>query len=188
MARSKAVVTKDETGSNPLRDARGRGGRRPQIASYRKEKQKLETKVKTPEASTLSRKGVVEDEDSYITEPRERDLIIARGGSQGEASESSEHSLGNEEIEESSSTSGGGNQRTRVTRGDQGNRGGRGSRGGRGTRPTTNEEDQEKNSSTPLPGGPIDQSLLLSFKHHVAAAIWDNMVRSSSVPPIKSHC
>ncbi|KAK9166968.1 hypothetical protein Scep_002159 [Stephania cephalantha] len=100
MARSKAIVTREETGSDPLGGARGRGGWRPQIASYRKEKQKLETKVKAPKASTRARKAVVEDEGSHIAEHQERDLMIARGGSQGEASESSEDSLGNEKKEE----------------------------------------------------------------------------------------
>ncbi|KAK9168589.1 hypothetical protein Syun_000729 [Stephania yunnanensis] len=80
--------------SDPLGGARGRGGRRPQTTSYLKEKQKLETKVKAPEASTLALKSVVEDEGSHIIEHRERDLIIARGGSQGEASESSRTHLG----------------------------------------------------------------------------------------------
>ncbi|KAK9158628.1 hypothetical protein Scep_005202 [Stephania cephalantha] len=100
IARSKAVVTKEETSSDPLGGARGRGGRRPQTASYRKEKQKLETNVKAPEASTRARKGVVEDDGSHIAEHWERDLMIARGGSQDETSESSEDSLGNEEREE----------------------------------------------------------------------------------------
>ncbi|KAK9148428.1 hypothetical protein Scep_007185 [Stephania cephalantha] len=118
MARSKAVVTREETGSDPLGGARGRGGRRPQTAAYRKEKQKLESKVKAPEASTRSRKGVVEDEGSRTTEHRERDLMIARGGSQGEASEYSEVSLRNEEREEDhvgGNTSGGDNRGTRAT-------------------------------------------------------------------------
>ncbi|KAK9125597.1 hypothetical protein Scep_014443 [Stephania cephalantha] len=107
--------------------------------------------------------------------------MIARGGSEDDASEYSEDSLGNEEREEDHvgcSSSGGGNRGTRATRGTRGDRGGRGSRGGRGIRPTTNEEEQEEDMSAPLPGGPIDQSLLLGFKHHIAAAIWDNVVAS----------
>ncbi|KAK9094575.1 hypothetical protein Scep_026044 [Stephania cephalantha] len=58
-ARCEAVVTREETGSDPLGD-----------------------------------------EGSNIAEHRERDLMIARGGSQGQAFESFEDSLGNEEREE----------------------------------------------------------------------------------------
>ncbi|KAK9105093.1 hypothetical protein Scep_021937 [Stephania cephalantha] len=71
--------------------------------------------------------------------------MIARGGSQGEAYESFENSIGNEEREEDhvgGSTSGGGNRGTQAIRGNRGSRGGGGSRRGHGTRPTTNEEDQ----------------------------------------------
>ncbi|KAK9168844.1 hypothetical protein Syun_000984 [Stephania yunnanensis] len=100
MAGSKAVVTREETGSEPLGGARGHGGRRPPIASYQKEKQKIETKVNAPATSKRAQKGVLEDEGSHIAEHWERDLMIARGGSQGEASQFSEDSLGNEEIEE----------------------------------------------------------------------------------------
>ncbi|KAK9087483.1 hypothetical protein Syun_029877 [Stephania yunnanensis] len=77
IARSKAVVTKEETGSDPLGGARGCGGWRSQIASYRKEKRNLEIEVKVPEVSTCACKGVVEDEGSHIVEHRERDLMIA---------------------------------------------------------------------------------------------------------------
>ncbi|KAK9101251.1 hypothetical protein Scep_024681 [Stephania cephalantha] len=139
-------------------------------------------KVNASATSTRALKGVLEDKGSHIAEHRESDLMIARGGSQGEASESSEDSLENEEREEDhvgGSSSGEGNRGTQATRGTQGGRGGRGSRGGRGTRPTTNEEEQEEDPSAPLPSGPIDQSLLLSFKHHIAAAIWENVVRRS---------
>ncbi|KAK9121129.1 hypothetical protein Syun_018746 [Stephania yunnanensis] len=41
----------------------------------------------------------MQDEDSNVAEHRERDLMIARGGSESEASESSEDSIGNEERE-----------------------------------------------------------------------------------------
>ncbi|KAK9169016.1 hypothetical protein Syun_001156 [Stephania yunnanensis] len=100
MARSKAVVTREETVSDHLGGACGRGGRRPHTASYRKEKQNLETEVKAQKASTHACKGVVEDEGSHIAKHRERGLMIAQGGSQGEAFESSKDSLGNEEREE----------------------------------------------------------------------------------------
>ncbi|KAK9132734.1 hypothetical protein Scep_012262 [Stephania cephalantha] len=99
MARSKAVVTREDTGSEPLGGARGRGGWRPKNASYWKEKQKIKMKVNALVMSTHALKGVLENEGSYIAEHRERDLMIAHGGSQGEASESSEDSLGNEERE-----------------------------------------------------------------------------------------
>ncbi|KAK9167130.1 hypothetical protein Scep_002321 [Stephania cephalantha] len=68
--------------------------------------------------STRARKGVLQDEGSHVAEHREMDLIIARGESEGEASESSEDSVGNEEREEDhmgGSSSGGGNRGTRAT-------------------------------------------------------------------------
>ncbi|KAK9111581.1 hypothetical protein Scep_019100 [Stephania cephalantha] len=115
MARSEAVVAREESGNVSLRGARGRGGRRPHTASYRNEKQKIEMKVNAPATSTCARKGVLQDEGSHVAEHRERDLMIARGGSESEASESSEDSLGNEEIKEDhagGSSSGGGNRGT----------------------------------------------------------------------------
>ncbi|KAK9114777.1 hypothetical protein Syun_021574 [Stephania yunnanensis] len=36
-----------------------------------------------------------------------------------------------------------------------------------------NEEENEDDPSAPLPGGPIDRSMLKSFKNHIAAAIWN---------------
>ncbi|KAK9113766.1 hypothetical protein Syun_020563 [Stephania yunnanensis] len=67
-----AIVTREETDSDPLGGAHGRGGRQPHTASYLKEKKRLETKVKAPEASTCSRKGVVKDEGSHIAKHRKR--------------------------------------------------------------------------------------------------------------------
>ncbi|KAK9160113.1 hypothetical protein Syun_006454 [Stephania yunnanensis] len=45
MARSKAFLTREETGNEPLGSAHSRGGRQPETASYRKEKQKNDVKV-----------------------------------------------------------------------------------------------------------------------------------------------
>ncbi|KAK9094950.1 hypothetical protein Scep_026419 [Stephania cephalantha] len=137
-------------------------------------------KVNAQATSTRARKGVLQDEGSHIVEHRELDLIIAHGGSQGEASESSDDSLGNEERGEDlwvviavvEATEG-------HEPGTRGGQGGYGSRGGSGTRPTTYEKKQEKDTSAPLPGGPIDWSLLLSLKDHIATAIRDNVVRRS---------
>ncbi|KAK9166996.1 hypothetical protein Scep_002187 [Stephania cephalantha] len=39
------------------------------------------------------------DDGSHVAEHREKDLMLARGGSEGEASESFDDSLGNEERE-----------------------------------------------------------------------------------------
>ncbi|KAK9159381.1 hypothetical protein Syun_005722 [Stephania yunnanensis] len=58
MARSKAVVIREEIDSEPLGGARGRGA-----------------------MSTRARKGVLQDGGSHIAENRERDSMIARGGS-----------------------------------------------------------------------------------------------------------
>ncbi|KAK9157651.1 hypothetical protein Scep_004225 [Stephania cephalantha] len=174
MARSNAVVIREEAGREPLGGARGRGGRRPPTASAREEKQKIHMQASGPASSRRPRKAVLQDESFNVAEHREMDLMIARGETKGEASESSDDSLGNEEIEEEhigGSSSGVGN---RGTRGTRGTRSGRGSRGRRGNQPTTNEEEQDM--SAPLPGGPIDWSLLLSFKYHIATVIWDNMV------------
>ncbi|KAK9165673.1 hypothetical protein Scep_000864 [Stephania cephalantha] len=46
MARSKAPVTREEAGVEVSRPNRGRGGRRPPTASYRKEKEKENEDVK----------------------------------------------------------------------------------------------------------------------------------------------
>ncbi|KAK9158286.1 hypothetical protein Scep_004860 [Stephania cephalantha] len=46
MARSKTPVTRDEVGVEVSRGNRGRGGRRPPTASYRKEKEKEKVDVK----------------------------------------------------------------------------------------------------------------------------------------------
>ncbi|KAK9105133.1 hypothetical protein Scep_021977 [Stephania cephalantha] len=100
MARSKVVVTREETDSKPLGGARGRNGRRPYTASYWKEKQKSDVKGNAPTTSKCALKGVLQDEGSHVIEHQERDLIIARGGIKGEASESSEDSLGNEKKDE----------------------------------------------------------------------------------------
>ncbi|KAK9140639.1 hypothetical protein Scep_010320 [Stephania cephalantha] len=97
MARSKAVVTREETGSEPLGGVRGRGGRRPPTTSAQKEKQEIRMQANVPASSRRPRKGVLQDESSHVAEHRERDLTIARGESEGEAFESSDDSLGNKE-------------------------------------------------------------------------------------------
>ncbi|KAK9114288.1 hypothetical protein Syun_021085 [Stephania yunnanensis] len=80
MDHSKATTTREETGSELLRGTCGRSSRRPQTASYQKEKQKIDAK--------------------------EMDLVIARAGIEGDASESSDESLGNEEREQGLSEAG----------------------------------------------------------------------------------
>ncbi|KAK9157832.1 hypothetical protein Scep_004406 [Stephania cephalantha] len=99
IARSKVVVTRDETSSEPLRGTRSHGGRRPQTSSYWKEKQKIDAKGKAPATSRHARKDVLQDEGYHVVEHREKDLLIARGGTEGDASESSNESIGNEERE-----------------------------------------------------------------------------------------
>ncbi|KAK9142885.1 hypothetical protein Syun_012285 [Stephania yunnanensis] len=74
MARSKAIVSREENGNDPLKGAHGHGVRQPQTAAYRNEKQKLKIEVKAPKASTRSHKGVVEDEGSHTAEHGEMDL------------------------------------------------------------------------------------------------------------------
>ncbi|KAK9121364.1 hypothetical protein Syun_018981 [Stephania yunnanensis] len=84
--------------------------------------------------------------------------MFARGGSQGEASESFEDSLRNEEREEDhvgGRTRGGSNRGIQATRGSRGSQGRRGSRGGHGTRPTTNEEEQEEDIHQGLSVNPM---------------------------------
>ncbi|KAK9158489.1 hypothetical protein Scep_005063 [Stephania cephalantha] len=50
-----------------------------------------------PATSRRARKGVLQNEVSYVIEHQERDLIIARGRTEGESFESSEDSLGKDE-------------------------------------------------------------------------------------------
>ncbi|KAK9093079.1 hypothetical protein Syun_027990 [Stephania yunnanensis] len=50
--------------------------------------------------SRRDRKGVLQDEGSHIVKRQENDPIIARDGTEGEAFESSEDSLGSEKIGE----------------------------------------------------------------------------------------
>ncbi|KAK9160700.1 hypothetical protein Syun_007041 [Stephania yunnanensis] len=82
MAHSKAVVTRKDVGSKSLGGAHGHGGRRSHIASYRKEKQKTYAKGKAPSTSRRARKVVLQDEGSHVPEHQERDLVIARGGTE----------------------------------------------------------------------------------------------------------
>ncbi|KAK9094964.1 hypothetical protein Scep_026433 [Stephania cephalantha] len=68
----------EETGSEPLGDTKGNA---------------LATSI-------CAQKDALHDEGSYVAKLQEMDLIIARGGTKGEASESYEDSLGNDEREE----------------------------------------------------------------------------------------
>ncbi|KAK9169430.1 hypothetical protein Syun_001570 [Stephania yunnanensis] len=79
MVRSKAVVIREETGSEPLGGARGRGGRRPPTASAHKEKQNIHMQASGPPSSRRPRKVVLQDESSNDVEHREMDQMIARG-------------------------------------------------------------------------------------------------------------
>ncbi|KAK9144788.1 hypothetical protein Sjap_004691 [Stephania japonica] len=85
-------------GVEPLRGTWG--DQKPQTAYYRKEKQKIEGKDKVPAMRTRARKVALQDEGSHVVEYQERDLVIACGGIEGDASESSPEFIGNEEREE----------------------------------------------------------------------------------------
>ncbi|KAK9151018.1 hypothetical protein Syun_009327 [Stephania yunnanensis] len=87
MARSKAIVTKEETSSEPLGGAHGRGSRRPPIISYQKEKQKIDTKVNAPATRRRPRKGVQQYKGSHLVEHQETYLIINCGKTKGQSSE-----------------------------------------------------------------------------------------------------
>ncbi|KAK9125222.1 hypothetical protein Scep_014068 [Stephania cephalantha] len=95
-----SLSQKDETGSEPLGGACSHSGWRPPTASNRKDKQKIHTQASGLASSRRPRKGVLQDKASHVVEHHERDLTIARGQTEGEVSESSDDSLGNEETEE----------------------------------------------------------------------------------------
>ncbi|KAK9083794.1 hypothetical protein Scep_030265 [Stephania cephalantha] len=91
MARSKAPVSRDEVGIEVSRGNRGRGGRRPPTASYRKEKEKekVDVKGKGKIGRGRAKKLELHDEASKIDMQRHSDLVVARGEDEARASESS---------------------------------------------------------------------------------------------------
>ncbi|KAK9099104.1 hypothetical protein Syun_026149 [Stephania yunnanensis] len=91
MACSKAPVTREEVGVEVSRGNRGRGGRRPLTASYRKEKENENVNVngKAMIDENRARKLELHDEGSNIDTRRQNDNVVARGEEEGHASESS---------------------------------------------------------------------------------------------------
>ncbi|KAK9112271.1 hypothetical protein Scep_019790 [Stephania cephalantha] len=91
MARSKTSVTREEVGVEVLRGNRGRGGRRPPTASYRKEKEKenVDVKGKSKIAGNRANNLKLHDEGSNIDTRRRKDLVVFRGEDGTHASESS---------------------------------------------------------------------------------------------------
>ncbi|KAK9142290.1 hypothetical protein Syun_011690 [Stephania yunnanensis] len=157
MAQSMAVVTRMEIGSKLLGGGSGRGGRQPKTASYRNEKQKIETKANAPATSALEVKvkplSLLRTHLGMKKEKKIMWVVVAMV----EATEGHEPHEALEVAE-----------------------------AGKGVEvdvapPTTNEENKQENPYVPLPNGPIDRSLLLSFKHHIAAAIWDNVIEDASL-------
>ncbi|KAK9100558.1 hypothetical protein Scep_023988 [Stephania cephalantha] len=64
------------------------GDPRPHLTE--REKQKTYTKGNAPATNRRDQKVVPQDEGSHVAEHREKDLIVAPGGTEGEASEFSE--------------------------------------------------------------------------------------------------
>ncbi|KAK9125882.1 hypothetical protein Scep_014728 [Stephania cephalantha] len=91
MARSKTPVK--EVGVEVSRGNRGRGGRRPPTASYRKEKEKEKEKVdvkgKGKIAGNRAKNLQLHDESSNIDTRRQKYLVVAQGEYEAHASESS---------------------------------------------------------------------------------------------------
>ncbi|KAK9121405.1 hypothetical protein Syun_019022 [Stephania yunnanensis] len=156
MARPKLPVTREEVGAEVPRPNRGRGGRRPQTASFWKEKQKGNEDVKGKAKVDGTRGRLhLHDGGSTLDVGRPEDLVVAGGEEEGHASESS-----------SSDSSEAGN----TIETDR-NVGGSSS-GGAG-----HDEGEPKvpvEARPPFLGGPIDGALLKSFKDHVALSIWRN--------------
>ncbi|KAK9104836.1 hypothetical protein Scep_021680 [Stephania cephalantha] len=159
MAHSKAPVTREEAGVEVSRPNRGRGGRRPPTASYRKEKEKENEDVKGMAKVDGNRARLqLHDEGSNIVDGRPKDLVVARGEEEGHASESS-----------SSDSSAAGNT-TETDRNVHGSSSG-------GAAHNEGEAEVPVEVRAPFPGGPIDGALLKSFKDHVALVIWSNEER-----------
>ncbi|KAK9100505.1 hypothetical protein Scep_023935 [Stephania cephalantha] len=161
MARLKAPMTRKEVGIEVSRGNRGRGGRRPPTASYRKEKEqdKVDLKGKGKIGGRRAKKLELHDEGSNIDAQRHSDLVVAQGEDEAHASESSSSDSSAPANTTSSdrhvggSTSGGGAHNEGDSRG-------------------------QREMCAPFPGGPEDGSLLKSFKDHVALVIWSNEVHT----------
>ncbi|KAK9169608.1 hypothetical protein Syun_001748 [Stephania yunnanensis] len=160
MARSKAPVTRAEVGVEVSRGNRGRGGWRPPMTSYRKEKEqeKVDLKGNGKIGGRRAKKLELHDEGSNIDAQRHSYLVVARGEDEAHASESYESSSSDSSASVDThisdrnvgvSTSGGGAH----------NKG---------------ESYGQGEMWAPFPGGPKDGSLLKSFKDNVALAIWSN--------------
>ncbi|KAK9148646.1 hypothetical protein Scep_007403 [Stephania cephalantha] len=154
MARSKTPVTREEVGVEVSRGNRGRSGRRPPTASYRKEKEKenVDVKGKAKIDGNRARNLQLHDEGSNIDTRRRKDLVVARGEEEAHASESS-----------SSDSSAAAN----TTETDH-NVGGSTSGGGGHNE---GESQGRVEMRDPFPGGPLDGALLKSFKDHVALTV-----------------
>ncbi|KAK9088474.1 hypothetical protein Scep_027556 [Stephania cephalantha] len=157
MARSKAPVSREEVGIELSRGNRGRGGRRPPTASYRKEKEKemVDVKGNGKIGGGRAKKLELHDEASKIDMQRHSDLVVARGEDEARASESS------------SSDSSGPEDTTSSDRNVGGSTSG-------GCAHNEGESQGHMEMCAPFPGGPEDGSLLKSFKDYVALAIWSN--------------
>ncbi|KAK9148272.1 hypothetical protein Scep_007029 [Stephania cephalantha] len=162
MARPKVPVTREEAGIEVPRPNRGRGGRRPPTASYRKEKEKENEDVKG-KAKVDGHRGRLHlhDEGSNIDAGRHEDLVVARG-----------------EMRACIESSSGDSSEAGNTIETDGNVGGSSS-GGAGH--DEGEPEVPVEARAPFPGGPIDGALLKSFKDHVALSIWRNEVISISL-------
>ncbi|KAK9160846.1 hypothetical protein Syun_007187 [Stephania yunnanensis] len=160
MARSKTRVTREEDGVEVSMGNRGRGSRRPLTASYRKEqeKEKVDVKEKGKIAGNRAKNLQLHDEGSNIDTRRQRDLVIARGEDEAHTSESS--TSDSSALADTTSTN---RNMGRSTNGGGGHNEG--------------ESQGHLEMCAPFPGGPIDESLLKSFKDHVALAIWSNEER-----------
>ncbi|KAK9111721.1 hypothetical protein Scep_019240 [Stephania cephalantha] len=159
MARPKLPVTREEVGAEVPRPNRGRGGRRPQTASYRKEKEKENEDVKGKVKVDGTRGRIhLHDEGSTLDAGRPEDLVVAVGEEEGHASEcsSSDSSEAGNTIETDRNVGGS-------------------SSGGAGH--DEGEPEVPVEARAPFPGGPIDGALLKSFKDHVALKIWSNEER-----------
>ncbi|KAK9087004.1 hypothetical protein Syun_029398 [Stephania yunnanensis] len=93
MARSKTPVTREEVGVEVSRGNRGRGYRRSPIASYQKEKKKVNVKGKGKIVGNRAKNVQLHDEGSIIDARRHKDLVVARGKDEAHISESSSSNL-----------------------------------------------------------------------------------------------
>ncbi|KAK9099172.1 hypothetical protein Syun_026217 [Stephania yunnanensis] len=81
MARSKTSVTREEAGVKVSSGNRGRGGRRPPTASYRKKKENenVDVKGKAKIDGNRARNLQLHDEGSNIDTRRRKDLLLPKG-------------------------------------------------------------------------------------------------------------